>query len=171
MLRKQDSSLILPQRRRVCSRFSKRQVDQNKRKRRPHGLQTAQTCCDWYGVICNKLEQVVELNLTRNNLVGTMNASKFFAPLNKLKVLMIDFNLFCSLRSLIQVNLSHNELSGEVDVLFVPALQSLNLSGNNFALLICSSSEHLRTFSKSQMQVRMIFVKKSLEFQKALHRA
>jgi Leucine-rich repeat (LRR) protein len=34
------------------------------------------------------------------------------------------------------VDLSHNELSGDVDVLLAPALQSLNLSGNHFTSLI-----------------------------------
>ena len=101
--------------------------------------------CDWYGVTCDQRGQVVELDLTRNNLAGTMNASQFFAPLNKLKVLiltgnklegMIDFNSFYPLTSLKHVDLSHNELSGDVDVLLAPALQSLNLSGNNFASMV-----------------------------------
>ena len=74
-----------------------------------------------------------------------MNVSEFFAPLNKLEEIKlaknklksgIGFNSFYLLKNLKHVDFSSNDLSGEVDVLLAPALQSFNLRGNNFALLI-----------------------------------
>merc|ERR1712194_383203 len=45
----------------------------------------------------------------------------------------VDATLFFNLRELSQVDLSQNRLSGEVDVLFAPALVQVNFSHNNFA--------------------------------------
>jgi len=49
--------------------------------------------------------------------------------------LVTDASLFFNLRDLTHVDLSQNNLSGEVDVLFAPALQYTNFSHNNFTYI------------------------------------
>ena len=101
--------------------------------------------CDWFGVKCDSnTRYIVELDLTGNNLIGTMK-SRLFAPFSKLESLVladnklegaIEFNSFYGLRRLKHVDISKNNLSGEVDVLLSPVLQYLNLSHNNFTSLV-----------------------------------
>jgi Leucine-rich repeat (LRR) protein len=43
-----------------------------------------------------------------------------------------DTTIFFNLRELVRVDLSQNKLSGEVDILFAPALEHANFSHNNF---------------------------------------
>ena len=71
--------------------------------------------------------------------------SRIFASFSKLESLVladnklegaIDFNSFYDLRRLKHVDISKNNLSGEVDVLLSPAIQYLNLSHNNFSSLV-----------------------------------
>ena len=101
--------------------------------------------CDWFGVKCDSnTRYIVELDLTGNNLIGTMK-SRLFAPFSKLESLVLagnqlkgalDFNSFYSLRRLKHVDMSNNHLSGEVDVLLSPAMKHLNLSHNNLTSLV-----------------------------------
>ena len=108
-------------------------------------LNNATEHCDWYGVKCDSnARYIVELDLTGNNLVGTMN-SRLFASFSKLKSLVLadnnlegvlDFNSLYELRRLTHVDISKNNLSGEVDVLLLPAIQNLNLSHNKITSLV-----------------------------------
>merc|ERR1711966_158603 len=100
--------------------------------------------CNWYGVSCDDNARVVEIDLSGNNLAGSLK-SRLFESLNKLEVLkladngltgVIEFNSFYHLSKLTYVDVSANNLSGEVDVLLSPALQYLNLSHNNFTSLV-----------------------------------
>lgn len=56
-----------------------------------------------------------------------------------------DTSVFFNLRDLVYVDLSQNNLSGEVDVLFAPALQYANFGHNNF-----TSINSFKKFKRSQ---------------------
>ena len=107
-------------------------------------LDTKAGHCNWHGVKCED-NYIVEVDLSSNNLVGIMYASRFFSSLNKLVSLnlannslggVIEFNSLYQLRNLKRVDMSENDLNGEVDVLLSPAVQELNLSHNKFTSLI-----------------------------------
>ena len=87
----------------------------------------------------------MEIDLTGNGIVGIMDWKRFLSPFTKLESLTladnalrgaIAFNSPFHLKSLKRVDVSKNNLSGEVDVLLSPALQYLNLSQNNFTSLV-----------------------------------
>jgi len=114
--------------------------------------------CNWYGIKCNNEDKhVTEINLSSNNLAGEFPAdslSKLYrliylnlsvnrlsgtmagiSPYNKNGDQIIQVNdtsIFFNLQELAYADLSRNSLSGEVDVLFSPALQYANFSHNNF---------------------------------------
>jgi len=124
--------------------------------------------CEWFGITCDVFQRyIVEIDLTGNNLVGAMDSSRFFAPLNKLEVLklsdnklkgIIDFNSFYQLKKLKHLDMSRNDLSGEVDVLLSPAIEHLDLSQNNLTSLINfkfrGSQNTLETLYLSQNNIR-----------------
>jgi len=93
------------------------------------------------------------LDLCDNSLHGTMAGTTKTNPYTGYidddfyvqNQLVNDTSLFFNLRGLTYVDLSQNILSGEVDVLFAPALQYANFSHNNFA-----SINSFKKFKKSQ---------------------
>ena len=64
--------------------------------------------------------------------------------------LRTDTSLFLNLRELMHVDLSQNNLSGEVDVLFTPALEHSNFSHNNF-----TSINSFKRFKQSHQTLRI----------------
>jgi len=130
--------------------------------------------CNWFGITCDEEGYVIEINLPNNNLTGTFPADSL-SSLYKLQRLLLnnnalhgimarifdknadydddtnyeewvtDASLFFNLRDLTYVDLSQNNLSGEVDVLFAPALQYTNFSHNNF-----TSINSFKKFKRSQ---------------------
>ena len=105
--------------------------------------------CDWFGITCDDDGYVAEIILPRNNLTGDIPSNKLakFYKLNMLDlsgnsldgimaVTSGDASQFFNLRELTHVDLSQNNLSGEVDVLFAPALQHTNFSRNNFSSIV-----------------------------------
>ena len=123
------------------------------------GWMTLPDHCDWHGIMCDEeKEYVIELHLPNNNLTGGFPSNQLF-KLYKLKrldlrdnnlwgsmagtslsaeyygedeIIVNDTALFFHLHDLAHVDLSQNNLSGEVDVLFAPALEYANFSHNNF---------------------------------------
>ena len=64
--------------------------------------------------------------------------------------LVNDASIFFNLRDLDYVDLSQNNLSGEVDVLFAPALEHANFSHNNF-----TSINSFKRFKQSHQTLRI----------------
>jgi len=77
---------------------------------------TSDACdyCSWYGVGCDRLGNVVSLNMSGNNLAGTLTN-------------------FSGLESVIELHLDNNILSGKIpaDLMHLTELQVLNLSNNS----------------------------------------
>ena len=86
----------------------------------------------------SKFYKLKSLNLGNNTLHGIMadtydpsevyDDDDFYEYIE----LITDTSIFFNLRELAHVDLSQNNLSGEVDVLFAPALEYANFSHNNF---------------------------------------
>ena len=113
--------------------------------------------CDWYGIMCDREGHVIEINLDNNNVTGEFPA-RYLMLFYKLRRLNLaennlagslystrwnsekrhqpDISTFFHLRELTHVYLSHNKLSGEVDVLLTPALVEVDFSYNNFTSVI-----------------------------------
>ena len=125
------------------------------------GWTTEQDQCNWYGITCDEEDYVIEINLPNNNITGKFpsdslssfyNLQRIDLGNNSLHGIMAgtnqwgktDASLFFNLRELTHVDLSQNNLSGEVDVLFAPALQYANFSHNNF-----TSINSFKKFKKS----------------------
>jgi len=138
------------------------------------GWMSEEDRCNWFGITCDEEGYVIEINLPNNNLTGTFPADSL-SSLYKLQRLLLnnnalhgimarifdknadydddtnyeewvtDASLFFNLRDLTYVDLSQNNLSGEVDVLFAPALQYTNFSHNNF-----TSINSFKKFKRSQ---------------------
>jgi Leucine-rich repeat (LRR) protein len=109
--------------------------------------------CKWFGVTCDDDGYVAEIMLGGNNVSGRFPAN-FISSLynlsvldlsnNQLTGLMIgssmddngvvfnDASVFFDLRELVHIDVSQNQLSGEVDILFAPALEYVNFSHNKF---------------------------------------
>jgi len=126
------------------------------------GWTTKRDQCNWFGITCDEEDYVIEINLPNNNVTGEFpsNSLASFYKLQRLLLnnnelhgpmtgtydrfpeefygpggeeeWFIDASLFFNLRDLTHVDLSQNNLSGEVDILFAPALQYANFSHNNF---------------------------------------
>lgn len=97
------------------------------------------TCnpCQWYGVVCNGLDRVIELNLRNNNLSGSLSPS--LGNLSYLK--KIDFwnhsmsgaipDIFIQLPALEYLDLSNGAFSGNMpDFTGLNALHTLYLESN-----------------------------------------
>ena len=113
------------------------------------GWTTEQDHCDWFGIKCDEEGYVIEINLPNNNITGNFPANSL-SSFYKLQRLVLnnnelhgatavtnewgttDTSIFFNLRDMTHVDLSQNNLSGGVDVLFAPALQYVNFSHNNF---------------------------------------
>jgi len=141
------------------------------------GWMTLPDHCDWHGVMCDEgKEYVIELHLPNNNLTGRF-PSNHLSKLYKLKILELrdnnlwgtmaevsscsdecegdkiavnDTTVFFNLRDLVHVDLSQNNLSGEVDVLFAPALEYANFSHNNF-----TSINSFKKFKRSHQTLQI----------------
>jgi len=119
------------------------------------GWITKQDHCSWFGITCDEEDYVIEINLPSNNIAGEFPSNSLSNLYNLQRLLLgnnslhgtmagtslklediggsvTDTSLFFNLRDLTHVDLSQNNLSGEVDVLFAPALQYVNFSHNNF---------------------------------------
>jgi len=129
------------------------------------GWTTEQDQCSWFGISCDGEDYVIEINLPSNNMTGEFptNSLSSFDKLTRLVLgnnslhgtmagtsstwggdSIFDASLFLDLRDLTHVDLSQNNLSGEVDVLFAPALQYANFSHNNF-----TSTNSFKKFKRS----------------------
>ena len=115
--------------------------------------------CQWFGITCDDDDDhVIKIEVKGNNISG-------YFPINQLidmKLLTTldlannkingkftaDTSLF-SLQELTYVDLSQNNLSGEVDALLAPALEYFNASHNNF-----SSLHTFKKFKRSQQTLR-----------------
>lgn len=75
------------------------------------------TECSWYGVQCDGDENVTQLNLEQNNLVGSITAA------------------LGNLLNATTINLSNNQLTGTVPAALykLDSLETLNVAGNNLA--------------------------------------
>jgi len=122
------------------------------------GWTTDQDRCNWFGITCDEQGFVIEINLPSNNVTGKFlsislssfyNLQRIVLGNNSLHGPMAGFNYgftaFFNLRELTHVDLSQNNLSGEVDILFAPALQYANFSHNNF-----TSINSFKKFKRSQ---------------------
>ena len=104
--------------------------------------------CEWFRIRCDEDGFVEEIKLEFNNITGEF-PSNSLAKLYKLKTINLaknnlsgtmaettwgndDTSIFFNLRELTDVDLSQNNLSGEVDILFAPELKHVNFSHNNF---------------------------------------
>ena len=100
------------------------------------------------------------LNLGNNTLHGTMaatydlyeeNDDDYYYDDDSLgEELVNDTSLFFNLRELAHVDLSQNNLSGKVDLLFAPALEHANFSHNNF-----TSINSFKRFKRSHQTLRI----------------
>ena len=98
------------------------------------------TECEWYGVICSN-DQVIELELPRNNLIGTILPE--LGQLNQLQSLDLSFNELSGtiplelgdLSQLQSLSLWDNQLSGAIppELSQLSQLQGLDLEGNQFS--------------------------------------
>ena len=139
------------------------------------GWMTEQDQCDWYGITCDEERYAIEINLSSNNMRGDFPADSLsnFYKLKRLdlgnntlhgtlaatydiyadyveEVLRNDTSVFFNLRDLVHVDLSQNNLSGEVDVLFAPALEYVNFSHNNF-----TSINSFKKFKRSYQNLKI----------------
>jgi len=137
------------------------------------GWTTEQDQCSWFGITCDEQGYMVEINLPSNNMTGEFPANSLSSFYNLQRLVLgnnslhgimagtydrnadddvysnsfgwvTDTSVFFNLRDLTHVDLSQNNISGEVDVLFAPALQYANFSYNNF-----TSINTFKKFKKS----------------------
>ncbi len=99
--------------------------------------------CHWFGITCNWERLAIRINLTANNLTGTLDEtfSEDRMPLPvKLESLILKKNNlsgppfgsngYFQYRKLKHVDISQNSFSGEVDILVCPAAEHLDFSQN-----------------------------------------
>lgn len=116
--------------------------------------------CNWYGVKCNYLGQVIELNLSANNLQGKLPQE--LAALTYLKQLRLDNNLlndtipnyWDSLDQLLILDLSFNSLTGQIPISYstMTRINSIHLDNNSLDSLIpvgLGYNATLQTFTAS----------------------
>ena len=115
--------------------------------------------CNWYGVMCDTEGYVTKINLNKNNITGKFPADPLsvfrrlsflnlsennlsgtmfvsWVKLDWWKEPSLDTSMFYRLQELTHVYLSHNNLIGAVDALFLPALVEVDFSHNNFTSFI-----------------------------------
>mmetsp|Transcript_10296 Transcript_10296/g.22342 ORF Transcript_10296/g.22342 Transcript_10296/m.22342 type:complete len:1541 (-) Transcript_10296:66-4688(-) len=98
----------------------------------------------------SKLHKLQTLILKDNKLWGQMagtndrSIDKKTIVFNDSNKFITDTSVFFNMRDLTYVDISQNGLSGEVDVLFAPAVQHVNMSHNNF-----TSVNSFKTFKRS----------------------
>ena len=95
--------------------------------------------CERFGVICNEVGEITEINLKANNLTGSTDLINV-AVLELKKLNLADNKLSGTipgkatllLRSLVSIDISNNQFSGQADMLFGPATLNINYSNNKF---------------------------------------
>lgn len=145
---------------------------------------TAVDHCVWHGVHCDENGHVIRLDLRSNNVTGEFPAdllSKLYS-LQSLDLadnslrgalsgssfsemwgeMVQDSSIFSNLRALRHVDLSNNSLSGQVDVLFAPALDYANFSHNKL-----TSINSFKSFKPSHKTLRICDVSSNLIDQRA----
>ncbi len=124
--------------------------------------------CNWYGVTCNYLGQVTEINLSNNNLQG-MLPEDLVALLN-LKQLRLNNNLLFdtipnywdSLDQLTLLDLRFNSLTGSIPLSYttMTKINTIHLDNNSLDSLIppgLGYNASLRTFTASNNQLEGCF--------------
>jgi len=116
--------------------------------------------CEWHGITCNSARVISEIDLSSNNVFGTLNSSRFFSNMYKLKSLKlannklkgtIDFNSFYHLQDFEYIDISQNNLHGKVDALLSPAIKYIDMSRNKF-----SSISPFKLFKRSQQSLEVL---------------
>ncbi|PIA33991.1 hypothetical protein AQUCO_03900103v1 [Aquilegia coerulea] len=107
----------------------------------PSSSNSSSHCNTWYGISCNKMERIVDLNVPSMSLTGTLQNFPF-SFLGKLVVLDLSCNLLhgtipvqiANLSQLTYLNLFDNYLSGQIpsEIGQLTSLQILRLTNNNF---------------------------------------
>ncbi|KAL3803685.1 hypothetical protein HJC23_003739 [Cyclotella cryptica] len=106
--------------------------------------------CEWFGIVCNQMGQVSQVNLKSNNLTGELfyndtwgvgylfgdllNLEKMDLAMNKIHGIFESWQ-FIDLSKLVHVDISENQLTGTVDILLSPSILYLNLSHNAFSYI------------------------------------
>lgn len=87
--------------------------------------------CQWYGVTCNNRGEIVEINLSNNNLTGVLN------------------NKIDTFDHLLSLDLSYNILTGPIpdDIGNLTTLKTLQLSNNNFDQQMPDNLRNLRSLT------------------------
>ena len=119
--------------------------------------------CDWFGITCID-EFVIKINLTDNNLTGTVDQKyddrglplpleleSLILKKNHLSGPPFGGNIFFRYRKLTHVDISKNNFSGATDILAFPAADHLDFSQNNF-----SSIKKYKRFGRAYEVLRMI---------------
>lgn len=104
--------------------------------------------CDWYGVICDNQENIVEIDLSFNNLVGTLPSS------------------IGDILTLQKLNLFSNTLSGNIPDVFgaQQVLEFIDLSANGFTGLIPRSLTGLPMLNTVYLENNMLQDTLPMEF-------
>jgi hypothetical protein len=124
----------------------------------------ATSYCDWFGVSCNDNGQVSALVLVRNNQLGPMEPFPLLLDLEKLELAnnklsgAVDPVQFYSFQKLVHIDLSHNNLQGEIDALLSASIEYADFSYNKFIRiatfkLFRSSHKTLRTCDLSHNSI------------------
>ena len=124
--------------------------------------------CNWHGIKCDYLGNIIEIDLSGNNLQGKMPQE--LAALTNLKQLRLNNNLLFdtipnywdSLDVLYLLDLRFNSLSGSIPVSYttMTRINSIHLDNNNLGNLIPSGlgyNSSLRTFTASNNQLEGCF--------------
>ncbi|MEM9546648.1 MAG: M12 family metallo-peptidase [Bacteroidota bacterium] len=78
------------------------------------------TPCSWYGITCDNLENVIEIDLTNNNLVGTVPSTmEDLTKLRSIKLLINDLtgifpDIWTDMTDLEFIDLSNNQFTGSM---------------------------------------------------------
>jgi uncharacterized protein YjbI with pentapeptide repeats len=112
--------------------------------------------CDWFGVSCNDNGQVSELVLRRNNLSGPIDPFPQLLDLEKLDLAnnklsgAVDPLQFYSCQKLVHIDLSYNNLQGEIDALLSASIEHADFSYNKFIRI-----DTFKLFKSSHKTLRM----------------
>jgi hypothetical protein len=94
--------------------------------------------CDWFGISCNDNGQVSALVLGSNNLSGPIDPFPRLLDLEMLDLANNELSgavhpiQFYGFRKLVDMDLSYNNLQGEIDALLAPSIEYADFSYNNF---------------------------------------
>jgi hypothetical protein len=112
--------------------------------------------CDWFGVSCNDNDQVSALLLGSNNLSGPIDPFPELLDLGMLNLAnnslsgTVDLWGFYALQKLVHIDLSYNNLQGDIDALLSPSIEHANFSYNKF-----NQIDTFKLFKSSHKTLRM----------------